>query len=364
MPRIELRNVSKRFGKIVAVNTTNLIVADGEYLSIVGPSGCGKTTLVKLISGVWEPTEGQILIDGKDISSVPTEDRDLGYVFQGIELFPHMTVWENTTYAPRVKDWPEEELVKTGEDVLRLLNLVEMRGAFPSQLSGGAQQMTGIARALATKAKLIILDEPLSALDARVRIDLRYELRRLVKRLGLTAIHVTHDQEEALSVADRTVVMKKGEIVDIGTPRQLYEEPRSIFTANFVGEGNFLEGIVKRMPGKWSQIELRNEQFLFVPPMDVKEGDALVLFIRPENLRFCKGFRANSLPGVVREVQFMGSFLRYKIMLATDDPVLLDLPIPHERVYAGDRVMVEFDPTDTIVYERPPEGLREVLKLE
>ncbi len=364
MPRIELKNVSKRFGKIVAVNTTNLTIEDGEYLSIVGPSGCGKTTLVKLISGVWECTEGQIHIDGKDIANVPTEDRDLGYVFQGIELFPHMTVWENTTYAPRVKDWPDAELVKTGEDSLRLVNLLEMRETFPGQLSGGAQQKTGIARALATKAKLIILDEPLSALDARVRIDLRYELRRLVKRLGLTAIHVTHDQEEALSVADRTVVMKKGEIVEIGTPRQLYEKPRHIFTANFVGEGNFLEGSVKRMPDKWCQIELRNEQFLFVPPMDVTEGDALVLFIRPENLKFCKDFGANTVPGEVREVQFMGSFLRYEIMLATDDPVLVDLPIQDERVYAGDRVIVEFNPIDTLVFERPPEGLREVLRLE
>jgi ABC-type Fe3+/spermidine/putrescine transport system ATPase subunit len=364
VPRIDLKNVSKRFGKIVAVDTTNLTVEDGEYLSIVGPSGCGKTTLVKLISGVWQPTEGQILIDRKDISDVPTEDRDLGYVFQGIELFPHMTVWENTTYSPRVKDWPEEELVKTGEDSLRLVRLLEMRGAFPSQLSGGAQQKTGIARALSTKAKLLILDEPLSALDARVRIDLRHELRRLVKRLGLTAIHVTHDQEEALSVADRTVVMKAGEIVEVGTPRQLYEGPKTIFTANFVGEGNFLEGNVKRMPGKWCQIELRNDQYLFVPPFDVKEGDALVLFIRPENLKFCTDFKANALPGTVQEVQFMGSFLRYRVMLETDDPVLVDLPIQHERVYAGDRVMVEFDPTDTIVYERPPEGLREVLKLE
>jgi ABC-type Fe3+/spermidine/putrescine transport system ATPase subunit len=364
MPRIELRNVSKRFGRIVAVDTTNITIEDGEYLSIVGPSGCGKTTLVKLISGVWEPTEGQILIDGKDIGNVPTEDRDLGYVFQGIELFPHMTVWENTTYAPRVKDWTQEELVKTGEESLRMVNLLEMRGIFPGQLSGGAQQKTGIARALATKAKLIILDEPLSALDARVRIDLRYELRRLVKRLGLTAIHVTHDQEEALSVADRTVVMRAGEIVEVGSPRQLYERPKSAFTANFVGEGNFLEGAVKRMPGKWSQIELRNEQYLFVNPMDMKEGDPLVLFIRPENVKFCKDFKANALPGIVQDVQFMGSFLRYTIMMETEDTVLVDLPIPHERVYAGDRVMVEFDPTETIVFERPPEGLREVLKLE
>lgn len=364
MPRIELRNVTKKFGRIVAVDTTNLTVEDGEYLSIVGPSGCGKTTLVKLISGVWQPTEGQVLVDGEDISDFPTEDRDLGYVFQGIELFPHMTVWENTTYSPRVKDWPEEEQEDVGNDSLRLVNLLEMKGLYPAEMSGGAQQKVGIARALSTKAKLLILDEPLSALDARVRIDLRYELRKLVKRLGLTAIHVTHDQEEALSVADRTVVMKAGKIVEVGSPKDLYKRPRHLFTANFVGEGNFLEGSVLRMPGKWCQIELRNEQFLFVPPMDVTKGDPLVLFTRPENLRFCKDFSTNSIPGKVLDVQFMGSYLRYLVTLETEDPILVDLPIPHERVYAGERVMVEFDPTDTLVFERPSEGLMEVLKLE
>lgn len=364
MPRVELRNVSKRFGKIVAVDTTNITIENGEYLSIVGPSGCGKTTLVKLVSGVWEPTEGEILIDGKKVNKVPTEDRDLGYVFQSIALFPHMSVWENTIYSPYVKNKPEDERQRIGEDSLRLVNLLEKKGLFPSQLSGGAQQKVGLARALSSKAKLLILDEPLSALDARVRIDLRYELRRLVKRLGLTAIHVTHDQEEALSVADRTVVMRKGRIVEMGSPRQLYERPSHLFTANFVGEANFLEGNIKTKSEEWCSVELRNQQFLSVHPTNARVGDPVVLFIRPENLRFCRGFKANSLPGTVEEVQFMGSYLRYKVMLETEETALVDLQIPHERINAGERVMVEFDPIDTIMYERPPEGLREVLRLE
>ncbi|UCD93068.1 MAG: ABC transporter ATP-binding protein [Methanobacteriota archaeon] len=360
MPEVELRNVSKRFGRIVAVNTTNLKIEDGEYLSIVGPSGCGKTTLVKMISGVWEPSEGDVLIDGKKVNVVPTEDRDLGYVFQSIALFPHMTVWENTVYSPLVKDKSENERKSIGEDSLRLVNLLEKKGLFPSQLSGGAQQKVGLARALSSKAKLLILDEPLSALDARVRIDLRYELRKLVKRLGLTAIHVTHDQEEALSVADRTVVMRKGRIVEMGSPRQLYERPRHPFTANFVGEGNFLEGNIKSTSDNWCFVELRNQQFLSVRPTVARAGESVILFIRPENLRFTKEFKANALPGTVEDVQFVGSYLRYKVMLETEDIALIDLQIPHERINAGERVMVEFDPTDTIVYQRPPEGLREL----
>lgn len=364
MPEVQLRDVSKRFGKIVAVDTTSITIENGEYLSIVGPSGCGKTTLVKLISGVWEPTEGHILVDGKVVDMVPTEDRDLGYVFQSIALFPHMNVWENTVYSPFVKNKPAEEREEIGEESLRLVKLLKKRGFLPGQLSGGAQQKVGLARALSSKAKLLILDEPLSALDARVRIDLRYELRKLVKNLGLTAIHVTHDQEEALSVADRTVVMRKGRIVEIGRPRQLYERPKHLFTANFVGEGNFLEGNIKSKSEEWCSVELGNQQFLSVRPTNAKVGDSVVLFIRPENLKFCKEFKANSLPGTVVDVQFMGSYLRYEVRLATDDVVLVDLQIPHERINAGEEVIVEFDPIDTIMYERPPEGLREVLRLE
>jgi ABC-type Fe3+/spermidine/putrescine transport system ATPase subunit len=175
---------------------------------------------------------------------------------------------------------------------------------------------------------------------------------------------VTHDQEEALSVADRTVVMRKGRIVEMGIPRQLYERPKHLFTANFVGEGNFLEGNVQKMTEEWCSVELRNQQFLTVRPPEAKEGDTIILFIRPENLRFSKEFKASSLPGEVEEVQFMGSYLRYKIMLATEESVLVDLQIPHERIYAGDEVIVEFDTDDTLTYETPPEGLREVLRLE
>ncbi|MCK4455665.1 MAG: ABC transporter ATP-binding protein, partial [Thermoplasmata archaeon] len=222
MPRIELRGITKRFGDVVAAKDVNLTIEDKEYVTFLGPSGCGKTTLVKIISGIWEPTEGEVLIDGKRMNEVPVEDRDLGYVFQSIALFPHMTVLSNTVYAPIVKDFPVEERDKIAQEVLDLVDLLDRKKFFPGELSTGAQQKAGLARALASQAKLLILDEPLSALDARVRVDLRYELRRLVKDLGLTAVHVTHDQEEASSVSDRIVVMRAGRIVEIDSPENLY----------------------------------------------------------------------------------------------------------------------------------------------
>ena len=180
MPRIELKGITKRFGEIVAVKDVNLTIEDKEYVTLLGPSGCGKTTLVKIISGIWEPTEGEVLIDGKRMNEVPVEDRDLGYVFQNIALFPHMTVLSNAVYAPIVKDFPVEERDKIAQEVLDLVDLLDRKKFFPRELSTGAQQKAGLARALASQSKLLILDEPMSALDARVRVDLRYELRSLV----------------------------------------------------------------------------------------------------------------------------------------------------------------------------------------
>ena len=197
MPTVELQNIGKTFGSVVASCDINLRIEDGEYVTILGPSGCGKTTLIRMIAGILEPTTGKVLIDGRDMDGVPIEERDVGYVFQNIALFPHLSTEENVSYGPTVKDLGEEEIKKVSNRYLELVKLLERMGMFPSELSGGEQQKVSLARALASGAKLLLLDEPLSALDARVRMDLRYELRRIAKDLGLTVIHVTHDQEEA-----------------------------------------------------------------------------------------------------------------------------------------------------------------------
>lgn len=366
MPRIKLRGITKRFGKIVAVEDINLVVEDGEYVTLLGPSGCGKTTLVKIISGIWDPTEGEVFVDGEKVNGIPVEERNLGYVFQDIVLFPHMNVWSNATYSPLVRALTPRERERIGEEVLQLVDLLEKRGLFPAQLSGGAQQQVGLARALASKTNLLILDEPLSALDARVRVELRYELKRLVKDLGLTAIHVTHDQEEASSLSDRIVVMKKGRIVEVGTPEQLYSQPKNLFSANFVGEMNLLEGTIRRLMEKWASVELRNQEFLRIEETRYSPGSPVILAIRPENLSLDyveRGEKGNALIGYVQTVRFMGAFYRFEVLLRSDDIVLVD-SFEREDFEEGDMAVVRFDEKRVLTYPRPYEGLMEVIKLE
>lgn len=363
MPSVRVEGVSKRFGRIVALEAVDLEVREGEYLTILGPSGCGKTTLIKIVAGIWPPTEGRVLVDGRDVTETPIEDRDLGYVFQNIVLFPHLDVKGNAGYGPWVKGWAPKRVEEASDEALQLVGLAGQRGFFPHELSGGAQQKASLARALANRAKLLLLDEPLSALDARVRVDLRYALRRLVKDLGLTAIHVTHDQEEAMSVADRVVLMRKGRILEDGEPRALYERPRELFTANFVGESNFLDGTVRSIQDGWARVELRGQQFLSVPRGSLRPGQPVVLAVRPESLELSQGIATNALPGRVREVRFTGSFSRYRIDLANGDEVSVDVPLRDGKFKEGDFTSVVVDHEKVLVYDRPPEGLAEVLKL-
>jgi len=363
MPRIEAVEIAKRFGRITALEKCSLTVEDGEYVAILGPSGCGKTTLIKILSGIWRPTEGRVLVDGKDVTDLDVEDRDLGYVFQNIVLFPHMDVWRNATYGPWVHDKPRKEVEAVGEEVLRLVGMLEDRGMFPRELSTGSQQKVALARALANRARLLMLDEPLSALDTRVRLELRYALRRIVKDLGLTAVHVTHDQEEAMSVADRVVVMRRGTIIEQGPPEQLYNRPGNVFTANFVGESNFLEGSVRRIRGEWAFVELRGGYVLRVSAKGLLEGDPVVLAIRPEWLSLVKEGFGNVIPGRVEGRRFLGASQRLLVRLFTGDMVSVDLPTSQSLNTARD-VMVSFHEANILVYPRPYAGLQEALKLE
>ena len=218
MPDVRLEGVTKTYGEISALREVSLEIHDGEYLCIVGPSGCGKTTLIKSIAGIVKPDGGEIYVDGKSVTPMPVEDRGTGYVFQEIALFPNMNVYDNVSYGLMVKGESVDGRRGTVTEMLDMLQMRESSRSLPSELSGGARQKTAIARALASGSTLLLLDEPLGALDFKVRTVIRYELRRLVKALGLTAVHVTHDQEEALSIADRIVVMKAGRIIEVGPP--------------------------------------------------------------------------------------------------------------------------------------------------
>lgn len=361
MAKIELENISMRFGDFYAVKNISLKIEEGEYITVLGPSGCGKTTLIKVISGIWRPTEGRVLVDGKDVTDVPMEDRDIGYVFQNIALFPHMNLMENVGYSPRVKNRPKEETDTKPGEYLELVKMLDRAGMLPRELSGGEQQKVGIARALASGSRMLMLDEPLSALDARVRVELRYDIRRLVKKLGITVMHVTHDQEEAMSVSDRILLMRAGGVQEIGTPLEMYREPKSIFAAYFIGETNLLECIIsdKSRTGK-TTVRLRGGRSVRTAKSQLEEGDAAVISVRPEHV-----YTANDgLKAKVLDVVFMGTYWRVRTISETKDYVEYNTsgnePIPNR----GDRVYLVFNKKATKVFARPEEGLTEAIKLE
>jgi len=349
------------------VDDASLQVHDKEYFSLLGPSGCGKTTILRMIAGLIEPTEGEIYIDNKLVTKLPPEDRGIGFVFQTYALFPHMDVWDNVTYGPRVKAWEEEKSEGIGREMLEMVRLYERKDALPHELSGGMMQRVALSRALAAGAKLLLLDEPLGALDAKIRFELRYEVRRLVKDLGLTAIHVTHDQGEAMAISDRIAVMKKGKILQIGTPQELYMSPQHIFVANFIGENNFLEGHVLKTTDGVIQIELRGGLVVSGSDTQIEEGERVVLAVRPETFTIEKGHkkRTNLLTGVVERVRYEGTNIRYEVRLENEDVLVVVRPsLMEEWFRAGDKVTLSFPSDKSYLFQYPSRGLREELAVE
>ncbi|MBS7610407.1 ABC transporter ATP-binding protein, partial [Candidatus Bathyarchaeota archaeon] len=257
MPSLRLVNVTKRFGSIEALDDVTFNVSDGEYLCILGPTGSGKTTLLRLLAGLLEPDGGAIYFDEKPFIDVPPEERNVAYVPQTYALFPHMTVLENVMFGPSARGLRYSESYRMAMEALKMVRLAHRADAFPHELSGGMQQRVALARALASGAKLLLLDEPLGALDARLRIELRRELKALAKTSGLTVVHVTHDQEEAMAIGDRILVLRNGRVQQHGTPFHVYRKPENLFVASFMGSSNFLEGIVVQRNRRGSLLRLR-----------------------------------------------------------------------------------------------------------
>jgi len=369
MPEVRLVNVTKTFGKgkIVAVDNVSFRVEDKEYFSLLGPSGCGKTTLLRIIAGLVEPDEGEIYIGGKLVNDVAPEDRGVGFVFQTFALFPHMDVWDNVTYGPLVKAWEEKDKKNIGREMLEMVKLFERLDAFPSELSGGMMQRVALARALAAGAKLLLLDEPLGQLDAKIRNELRYELRRFVTDLELTGIHVTHDQAEAMAISDRIAVMRKGRILQVGTPQELYMRPQHLFVAHFIGESNFLEGYVSKATGKESVIELRGGLLVRTLDKTHKRDDKVIVAVRPEVLTIEKGKKEgiNTFFGEVERFRFEGTNTRCEIRLENGDSVIVVRPaLMAEWLEVGEKVSVSFPVEKNFVFAYPEKGLKEELALE
>jgi putative spermidine/putrescine transport system ATP-binding protein len=311
MAYLELSHINKEFAKAVAVNDFNLSAEQGEFVSFLGPSGCGKTTTLRMIAGFELPTAGKIQIDGKDLTFVPPNKRNVGMVFQSYALFPNMTVAGNIAYGLKVSGKPGAEIKQRVDEMLALIHMDGFSGRYPSQISGGQQQRVALARALAIRPRVLLLDEPLSALDAKIRVELRQEIRRIQQQLGITTIYVTHDQEEALSISDRIVVMSEGKIEQIGSSSEIYNFPKTEFVANFVGQLNLLpvdvvnltEGLVK----VGGQI-VRTSQSL-----DHTNGHAIRLAVRPEELNPGHREGENNLLGRVSTITYLGPVVRVRL---------------------------------------------------
>ncbi len=368
MPDVKVINVTKTYGKLHALDNVSLTIHDQEYFSLLGPSGCGKTTLLRVIAGLIEPSSGEIWIGDRRVDKVPPEDRDIGFVFQTFALFPHMTAWSNVLYGPKVKNYDAKQAETIGHEVLELVKLSERLNAYPSELSGGMMQRIAVARALAAGAKTLLLDEPLGQLDAKVRNDIRYEIRRMAKDLKLTAIHVTHDQAEAMSISDRIAVMKKGKIVQIGTPKELYMHPNSLFVAFFIGESNLLEGYVTKTDGKTAEIELREgyriEAF---NERDIKVKERVVLAIRPETCEMQVGFvgeSRNGLFGVIEKTTFEGTIVRYEIRLVNGDRFVINRPsLTEDWLSIGSEVTITYPLAKAHLFPYPAAGLSEEISV-
>ncbi len=368
MPDVKLVNISKRYGKgrIIAADKVNLEIKNGEYFTILGPSGCGKSTLLKIIAGIVKPDEGEVYVGGKLINDVPIEERRIAMVFQNILLFPHMNVEENIGYAPRVKGIERERRVKIVEEIVSMLKLTLRSTAFPDELSRGAQQKVSLARAIASETNLFLLDEPLSALDSRVRLELRYELRRLVKELGVTAIHVTHDQEEAMSISDRIAIMKHGKIIEVGSPVELYLGPQEVFTAHFLGKMNFTEGVVIESSGGECLVEVSGGVKIKTKAKGRFTREHVVLAIRPEFIKLSQTINENNknvIEGRIIEKFYTGSYIYYKVKL--ENGIEVFTLTEAEKIYKdGDKIYASFPPEYVILFKYPEEGLEKELSLE
>jgi len=369
MAFLTLENITKRFGQATAVNNISLAIEEGEFLTLLGPSGCGKTTILRMVAGFETPTEGDILLEDETITYRPANKRPMGMVFQSYALFPHMSAEQNIAFGLDIKHRPKDEIKRRCAELLELVGLPEMGNRYPHQLSGGQQQRIALARALAVEPKVLLLDEPLSALDAKVRVSLRNEIRRIQQQLHMTAIYVTHDQEEALAISDRIAVMARGKIEQLDQPEEIYSNPRTVFAATFVGTSNQFKGRVESAAEGLCQA---GTHLFHVPPQShLHDGDAVLIMVRPEEITVqaaqeggeISNNSSNSIMGVIELRTFLGPFTRFHVR--TDDGVLMtaDVPSQSARGYEKDqRVSLSFPPFACQVLALD-EGQKEVEKL-
>ena len=337
MAFLELTHVRKVFAGTAAVEDFNLMVERGEFVSFLGPSGCGKTTTLRMVAGFELPSSGTIILNGTDITQRPPNQRDVGMVFQSYALFPNMSVGDNVGFGMKIKKQSADKIRQRVRELLDLIHLPDKGGSYPYQLSGGQQQRVALARALAIEPQVLLLDEPLSALDAKIRDELRYEIRRIQRQLGITTIYVTHDQQEAMSLSDRVVVMSRGVMEQVGTPFEIYNYPRTPFVASFVGTLNQLQCTV--VDAAKGTLAYDGQTLNPGTSVAAPNGSTVTLMLRPEELRLGPDGGENRLTGKIETVNFLGSTVRVTVKVGA---ATLTLDVFNERLLKLPQVGAEY----------------------
>ncbi len=365
-PIISVQGVSKRFGNVAAVDTVSLEIRQNEFFALLGPSGCGKTTLLRMLAGFETPSEGEILIDGQDMTDVPPNRRPVNMVFQSYAVFPHMSVFDNVAYGLRVTKTPPGDIAQRVQEALHMVQLSEQAERRPDQLSGGQRQRVALARALVKRPKVLLLDEPLSALDAKLREAMQLELVRLQTTVGITFVIVTHDQHEALSMANRIAVMESGRVQQVARPAELYEFPNSRFVADFIGKMNLFQGRVVERQGAEMTVDIEGLGRLVLPGQDksaetrpVSEGQEVGVAVRPEKVKIHRDAMPAGpivLRGQVREVAYYGDtshvFLRLDSGQVISANLRNDSRTSDPSVKIGEDLWCSWEPQDTLILDR------------
>jgi spermidine/putrescine transport system ATP-binding protein len=361
MVLIKISNVTKKFGEIKALDSIDLDVINEEYLCILGPTGAGKTTLLRIIAGLLNPDQGDVYIDGKWMNNVPPEGHNAVYMFQQYALFPHMNVWKNVSFGPLIKNMDKKRIDNLTSEILEMVRLENRKDAYPNELSGGMQQRVALARGLSSGSRILLLDEPLGALDARLRVDIRAQLRQLVKDQKLTAIHVTHDQEEALMIADRIAIIRNGEIEQIGTPHETYLNPKSIFVTSFVGGANFFEGNIRDKKHSVYTIEIRGGIKIRVLVENKKLNQKVVIAVRREDILINKKKKSgyNNLSCKIVSSMFVGDMMEYRIRLKNDEVISSRLLLSNigRKYKIGEQIFASFSKESCFIFPYPKAGL-------
>ncbi|MER9893865.1 ABC transporter ATP-binding protein [Mesorhizobium sp. M0119] len=356
-PAVEFRDIDIFYGKFAAVREFSLAIRKGSFVTLLGPSGCGKTTILRSIAGLVDISSGQISIGGKRVDDIPIYKRNIGLVFQNYALFPHKNVFDNVAFGLKYRNVPKPEIVRRVKKALDMVRLPGSETKLPSQLSGGQQQRIALARAIVFEPEVLLLDEPLSALDANMREDMRVEIKKIQRETGITAIFVTHDQEEALSMSDHIVVMNAGLIEQIGSPAQVYDQPATAFVANFLGKANMLPGSVTVMDGKMATIALASSHVVkAAAPKALAIGSAVTVVVRPQKLTVGTAGAANRLAGRIVSTSYLGGNAVYEIDIGAGTLVRANTLIDGQPLREGETVEVCFDPLGCVLLDA--QGLR------